>query len=965
LRPETTGRIIDFAGHIGAFADRGRQRTFDMTEYSTLEPDILGPSDLLGPVVAFEQLPDGEIFAVNFVPNTSTSFITQSTFEFLEPGEDSITDVTSSAYSGTIPTDIDSLVNLGLVYIGSSTTPDIIIPNGGYDQYPHDGGLVMILAPDAEGQYVDDTSQLPLEVAFTADVEPGVIDGLTALVVTNAGSEAGRPNGAELVVANPDGSFSNWTSHLPSSVITTGPNDGFGAAAIGDFADPYGDIFLAGSYGDPDVPDTLLVNNGSGYFTAEPIDIPLPTLEGYGTLGQNVLVTQFYGDTHEDLIVDYASVNLNNTSGPNYYIQFLQGNGAGGFTDVTAQHFADQPALESGIGTDDWVQRMQLVEINGYDDLILYLAQGVPEILLNNGEDVFTPSPVQISTGDSVFPTNVSDANWGTDAGVGGFYVFNDDDTWVFYPITSAYLTPTSATLNQPLASRLYLYGNGSGAATAKTLAASFDTVITMSAQIFYTPGVTATVDIIVNGVDLGAEAMPSTYGGSGGGQAYTPNRELKWVLPGVVAIDSLQFDSSVDGLAALDVQIDGVDLGNGDANSTGVGPNMRVMTDLSTWNDAIDPNIGTASDPIAVTGTGTGVTAYVLGAPDQYEVTGIGTSTLHLFESAGLDQNAVLTDVAFIDFQDGSVLNTQTGVATDSAGNPVPISIGAPSKALDDVYGDGRSDVLIQNTGGAVVVGALGAGGQETYAQVAALGPEWTFVGTGDFLGAGVSDFLIENTAGAVDVGEVTGGQAQYTEVAGLGPEWRFVGTGDFVGDGKSDFLIENTSGAVVVGEVVSGQAQYAQVASLGPEWSFVGTGDFLGDGKTDFLIENTAGAVVVGELVSGQAQYTQVAALGPEWKFVETGDFLGDGRSDFLIENTAGAVVVGEVTNGQATYTQVGGLGPEWRFVGAGDYAGTGIDSFLIENTAGAIFTGTVVSGAAQYAQVGALGPEWTFHG
>ena len=45
---------------------------------------------------------------------------------------------------------------------------------------------------------------------------------------------------------------------------------------------------------------------------------------------------------------------------------------------------------------------------------------------------------------------------------------------------------------------------------------------------------------------------------------------------------------------------------------------------------------------------------------------------------------------------------------------------------------------MLIENTNGAVVVGEPGANGQMAYTQIAALGTEWTFKGTGDFLGTG-----------------------------------------------------------------------------------------------------------------------------------------------------------------------------------------------------------------------------------
>jgi autotransporter passenger strand-loop-strand repeat protein len=285
----------------------------------------------------------------------------------------------------------------------------------------------------------------------------------------------------------------------------------------------------------------------------------------------------------------------------------------------------------------------------------------------------------------------------------------------------------------------------------------------------------------------------------------------------------------------------------------------------------------------------------------------------------------------------------------------------GFSSAATDNFTGGSVSDLLIQNTSGAVVVGEV-QNGAATYTQVAALGPEWGFKGNGDFLGDGNEDFLIESASGAVVAGEVANGATTYAQIGALGPEWSFKGAGDFLNNGQAQFLIENAAGAVDVGNVAGGQAQYTQIAALGPEWSFQGAGDFLGDGKTDFLIENASGAVDVGEISNGTATYTQVAALGPEWKFVGTGDFLGNGQDQLLIENSSGAVVVSNVVNGQAQYTQVAALGPEWSFIGTGDYTGSGTEGFMIENNSGAVVLGTIANGQASYAQVGALGAEWT---
>lgn len=283
------------------------------------------------------------------------------------------------------------------------------------------------------------------------------------------------------------------------------------------------------------------------------------------------------------------------------------------------------------------------------------------------------------------------------------------------------------------------------------------------------------------------------------------------------------------------------------------------------------------------------------------------------------------------------------------------------------DFHNDGLSNLLIQNTSGAVYVGEV-SGNTVNYETLGGLGSEWTFSGTGDFLGDGLSDILLQNTNGSVYVAEVGPNvSAAYTQVASLGHEWTIVGAGNLLGDGKYDMLILNTNGTVVVGEAnpATSQMAYTSVASLGKEWTFVGVGDYLGEGHDQFLIQNTNGAVVTGDFVNGAAQYTSLAGLGKEWTFVGTGDFLGDGHVGFLIQNTNGAVVAGEVLSGHTvTFTTVGALGSEWKFVGVGDYTGVGHAEFLIQNTSGAVVVGNVVSGHAQYTIAGGLGSEWTFH-
>jgi hypothetical protein len=71
----------------------------------------------------------------------------------------------------------------------------------------------------------------------------------------------------------------------------------------------------------------------------------------------------------------------------------------------------------------------------------------------------------------------------------------------------------------------------------------------------------------------------------------------------------------------------------------------------------------------------------------------------------------------------------TDDGVVYSSSGVSVTLAIPA---ARDDYDANGQSQLLIENTSGVVVVGAV-SGGTASYAQVSTLGPEWSFHGNGD----------------------------------------------------------------------------------------------------------------------------------------------------------------------------------------------------------------------------------------
>ena len=390
-------------------------------------------SDLDGSL-ALAQLPNGDLFALQYLGTA-----TIGTVEYLQPGINSITNVTSEMSSGALPSNIGGTANVNLLYVGDNALPDIILADGGADQAPWYGGQVRVLVPNAEGQYVDDTSLLPQQLAFNHRLSTGEIDGQAAIAVDMINTQTGDPVGIELLIANPDGTFSNWSSHLPSNIASITPGStyssgSFTSSTIADITGSgAGDIFLGGDQSISN--NVVLVNNGSGDFTAVTVTAPKPILngDGGGAIALYELATQFQGDTHEDMIVVYANTPYNQI-----YLQFLKGNGVGNFTDVTSVHLAVQPTIQNALGINEWADAIQQENINGFNDLILNLgdegsADSGAIILVNNGNDVYTESTATL-------PSNLISVTWGTDAGVQGFYGQNSSSQWVFVPISSTYM---------------------------------------------------------------------------------------------------------------------------------------------------------------------------------------------------------------------------------------------------------------------------------------------------------------------------------------------------------------------------------------------------------------------------------------------------------------------------------------------------------------------------------------------
>ena len=269
----------------------------------------------------------------------------------------------------------------------------------------------------------------------------------------------------------------------------------------------------------------------------------------------------------------------------------------------------------------------------------------------------------------------------------------------------------------------------------------------------------------------------------------------------------------------------------------------------------------------------------------------------------------------------------------------------------LNDLNGDGRSDIMFQNSvdGSCYVWELNGSSPSATTQQPTsanqpfphgfvgwAPGNVWQAEGVGDFNGDGHSDILFQNSVdGSCYVWELDGSSPSATAqqptsadqpfphgFLGWAPGhvWQVKGVADFNGDGHSDILFQNSvDGSCYVWELdgSSPSATPQQPTSANQPfphgfvgwtpsnvWQVKGVGDFNGDGKSDILFQNSVdGSCYVWELDGAvHATATQAPtsadqpfphgfvgwAPGNVWQVKGVGDFNGDGKSDILFQNS-----------------------------------------------------------------------------
>lgn len=251
--------------------------------------------------------------------------------------------------------------------------------------------------------------------------------------------------------------------------------------------------------------------------------------------------------------------------------------------------------------------------------------------------------------------------------------------------------------------------------------------------------------------------------------------------------------------------------------------------------------------------------------------------------------------------------------------------------RARGDVDGDGRSDLLLQNSGfGQTAYWIMNGATPVRYSAAFTQPAGYAQVATGDFNGDNKLDIVWARSSDRTLLlwqGDGSG----FTQLAIRDYEagWAVTGAGDIDGDGKSDLLLANASQGLSAYWIMNGATptRYSSVFTQPAGHAQVATGDFNGDGKLDLVWARSSDRALVMWQGNGIG-FTQygVRDYVAGWAVTGAGDIDGDGKSDLLLTNASQGLAAYWIMNGATPvrYSSAFNQPSGYAQVVTGDYNG-----------------------------------------
>lgn len=229
---------------------------------------------------------------------------------------------------------------------------DIFVADHGYDAPPFPGYPNTLALSTPEGKLVDASANLPAESGFSHSAAAADIDrdGDVDIFVGNIFGGDAPP---ELLLNDGAGHFVRGDGRLPAAQTDRSQNKYTRSLFVDVNGDAAPDLVLGADNNTPS--STVLLNDGTGHFTAVPDAMPP---KEFGPTGITIALATLDAnqDGRPDLIVGFTRQDPFYTG---RRLQVLIGNGDGTFRDETASRL---PVQDEG---DEWPNAIRVADLNG------------------------------------------------------------------------------------------------------------------------------------------------------------------------------------------------------------------------------------------------------------------------------------------------------------------------------------------------------------------------------------------------------------------------------------------------------------------------------------------------------------------------------------------------------------------------------------------------------------------------
>jgi hypothetical protein len=155
--------------------------------------------------------------------------------------------------------------------------------------------------------------------------------------------------------------------------------------------------------------------------------------------------------------------------------------------------------------------------------------------------------------------------------------------------------------------------------------------------------------------------------------------------------------------------------------------------------------------------------------------------------------------------------------------------------------------------------------------------GSAWNPIATGDFNGDGKSDILWQNSMSkSVEIYEMNGSTVINTPVAQAATGLTAIATGDFNNDGNSDILFQNAAGNAVIW-FMNGDSHVGTktVTKPGTGFTVSGAQDVDGNGYSDIIWTNSGSGLVTATEMGPSSSAVSTTVIGTMSLTAQAGGF------------------------------------------------------------------------------------------